>query len=226
MPKPQPITKAEFARRIGVHRSRISHYLSMGMPVRSDGKLDPVEAERWVRQNILPPWPTVGCHGVSSAAQLAQYPQPLASQPQPLATMIRQVVADDDELPALQDEVRRRRLPQLAILRLPLLLCPADFTQEALATRMHRRADVGLWNNEPLGSMAAAEDRAARRRDHHRHLRPAAHRRPRRDRLRAGHGQPWGRAGRSVGLQNRPSRSTCASARPWRALRRCFAGLR
>lgn len=67
-----------------------------------------------------------------------------AEVPQLLATMIRGAVEGDAELLDLLDEARRRRLPQLATLRLPPSLCPADFTEAALA-RIPERTPAPVW---------------------------------------------------------------------------------
>jgi hypothetical protein len=48
----QIISKAEFGRRIGVNRSRVSQLETDGLPVRSDGKIDFVKAKRWVDQHL------------------------------------------------------------------------------------------------------------------------------------------------------------------------------
>ena len=48
----EQISKAEFARMLGVSKPRISQYVSMGLPVLSDGTLDKALSERWVKSNI------------------------------------------------------------------------------------------------------------------------------------------------------------------------------
>lgn len=49
------ISKADFARELGVSRTRVTQFSKMGMPVRPDGKLVREKALAWVRSNILPP---------------------------------------------------------------------------------------------------------------------------------------------------------------------------
>ena len=55
--EPQITTKAGFSRLLGVSKPRVSQYVAMGLPVRADGRLNLDEALRWVRENIVPPWP-------------------------------------------------------------------------------------------------------------------------------------------------------------------------
>lgn len=48
------ITKSQPAQELGITRSAISKYCALGMPTRSDGRLDREVALRWVEGNILP----------------------------------------------------------------------------------------------------------------------------------------------------------------------------
>src|SRR5713226_4621265 len=48
------ITKAALAKTLRVSKARISQYLSRGMPVRPDGKIDREAAVKWAAKNILP----------------------------------------------------------------------------------------------------------------------------------------------------------------------------
>jgi len=48
------ITKAEFARRLGISRGRVSQLVHAGMPVRPDGKVDEAEARTWYDATIDP----------------------------------------------------------------------------------------------------------------------------------------------------------------------------
>jgi hypothetical protein len=48
------MTKAAFARHVGLTTGRISHLLKKGLPVRADGKLDPVKAKAWMAANLDP----------------------------------------------------------------------------------------------------------------------------------------------------------------------------
>lgn len=50
----EPITKAAYARRIGVVKSRVSQYVDDGAPQRSDGRVDPDEFDAWLAQNRDP----------------------------------------------------------------------------------------------------------------------------------------------------------------------------
>lgn len=47
----QIITKAAFARQLGVSKGRVSHLISAGLPVRSDGSIDLKTALEWVAAN-------------------------------------------------------------------------------------------------------------------------------------------------------------------------------
>lgn len=48
------ISKAEFGRRLGITRGRVSHLVKMGMPVRPDGKVDEAAARAWYDAHIDP----------------------------------------------------------------------------------------------------------------------------------------------------------------------------
>ncbi|SDE93187.1 hypothetical protein [Rhodospira trueperi] len=61
------ITKAEFARRLGVSRGRVSQLVQAGMPTREGGKLDEAEARAWYAANIDPSRRR-GCAVVSEGA--------------------------------------------------------------------------------------------------------------------------------------------------------------
>src|SRR5215210_7327193 len=47
------ISKAELAAELGISRARVSQYCKRGLPQRSDGKLDRVEALEWITENCL-----------------------------------------------------------------------------------------------------------------------------------------------------------------------------
>lgn len=46
------VTKAEFARILGVSRARVTQYTDMGMPMLSDGTLDLAACRVWVKSNV------------------------------------------------------------------------------------------------------------------------------------------------------------------------------
>jgi len=50
----EPISKAELARRLHLSRGRISQLLSVGLPVRPDGRINFRQAAQWYRENIYP----------------------------------------------------------------------------------------------------------------------------------------------------------------------------
>jgi hypothetical protein len=47
-----PLSKAAFARSCGFARSRLTKLTGEGLPVRPDGKIDPVAARRWMEKNL------------------------------------------------------------------------------------------------------------------------------------------------------------------------------
>ncbi len=49
------ITKANFAREIGVSKARVSQLVKLGLPVLPNGRLQRREARDWYRANITPP---------------------------------------------------------------------------------------------------------------------------------------------------------------------------
>ena len=46
------VTKAEFARILGISRARVTQYTDMGMPMLSDGTLDLAACRVWVKSNV------------------------------------------------------------------------------------------------------------------------------------------------------------------------------
>jgi hypothetical protein len=48
----ETVTKAAFARTLGVSRSRVTALVKRGLPVRSDGKIDLPTALKWVCENV------------------------------------------------------------------------------------------------------------------------------------------------------------------------------
>jgi phage terminase Nu1 subunit (DNA packaging protein) len=48
----ETVTKAAFARTLGVSRSRVTALVKRGLPVRSDGRIDLPAALAWVRENV------------------------------------------------------------------------------------------------------------------------------------------------------------------------------
>lgn len=46
------MTKTDFAWMMGVDRAQPTRWVQMGMPVLPDGRVDPVEAAEWVRENV------------------------------------------------------------------------------------------------------------------------------------------------------------------------------
>jgi phage terminase Nu1 subunit (DNA packaging protein) len=48
----ETVTKAAFARTLGVSRSRVTALAKRGLPIRSDGKIDLPAALKWVRENV------------------------------------------------------------------------------------------------------------------------------------------------------------------------------
>jgi phage terminase Nu1 subunit (DNA packaging protein) len=50
----ETVTKAAFARTLGVTRSRVTALVKRGLPIRSDGRIDLPAALAWVRENVEP----------------------------------------------------------------------------------------------------------------------------------------------------------------------------
>jgi hypothetical protein len=48
------LTKSELAEELTVTRGRVSQFISMGMPVRHDGRVDLEERCRWILDNLDP----------------------------------------------------------------------------------------------------------------------------------------------------------------------------
>lgn len=51
---PGPVSKSTFARMIGVTKGRVSQLITKGLPVRPDGRIDPVVGCEWVDRNLDP----------------------------------------------------------------------------------------------------------------------------------------------------------------------------
>jgi len=47
-----PVSKAEFARRHGLSRGRVTQLAKQGLPVRGDGKIDPSAGDAWLADNL------------------------------------------------------------------------------------------------------------------------------------------------------------------------------
>lgn len=52
MTQPLTITKAEFARRLGVNPSRVTQLIREGLPVEPDGKVNEAAARAWIDANL------------------------------------------------------------------------------------------------------------------------------------------------------------------------------
>jgi hypothetical protein len=46
------LLKSEFARHLGLSQGRISQYITQGMPLTWDGRVDTDKAEPWIRKNV------------------------------------------------------------------------------------------------------------------------------------------------------------------------------
>lgn len=54
MTEPAPITQAAFARQQGLAKSRVNQLVADGLPLRDDGRVDPVAAGAWIDANLDP----------------------------------------------------------------------------------------------------------------------------------------------------------------------------
>ena len=70
------ITKANFAREIGVSKARVSQLLKLGLPVLANGRLDREQALDWYRANITPPMIKLGRQNPTLAQMQASDPAP------------------------------------------------------------------------------------------------------------------------------------------------------
>ncbi len=61
------VSKAAFARHLGISPGRVSQYIKMGMPTRWDGCVNIADGERWVRTRV----------GVSARTTRTQTPAPV-----------------------------------------------------------------------------------------------------------------------------------------------------
>ncbi|MGJ0503980.1 MAG: hypothetical protein ACR65X_09600 [Methylocystis sp.] len=59
------VTKAGLAAELGITRGRVSQYVTRGLPVRNDGKLDREKSLAWIKRNVDP---TTSSKGFFAAA--------------------------------------------------------------------------------------------------------------------------------------------------------------
>jgi hypothetical protein len=64
------LTKAQFARALGISAPRLSVLISLGLPVRSDYRVDVEAACRWILCNVLPWGPDRPSPAYHSAADI------------------------------------------------------------------------------------------------------------------------------------------------------------
>jgi hypothetical protein len=50
------VRNSELADRLGISRPRVSQFVALGMPVRSDGRVDLESAAEWVLNNVIDQW--------------------------------------------------------------------------------------------------------------------------------------------------------------------------
>jgi hypothetical protein len=61
------VSKSQLAEHLQVTRSAVSNYVSLGLPVREDGKIDLEAALNWISANVVPHHYTKGAAAVPSA---------------------------------------------------------------------------------------------------------------------------------------------------------------
>ena len=74
------MTRAEFARYMGVHKSQVSRWCERGLPVQPDGSIAPEPGRTWVRRHIDPTRRATAQHWVSPSRR-DQPPEPDEGNP-------------------------------------------------------------------------------------------------------------------------------------------------
>ena len=64
------VRKSELADRLGISRPRVSHFISLGMPVRDDGRIELEQACEWVLDNVIDQWTDDASPAVRAAEQI------------------------------------------------------------------------------------------------------------------------------------------------------------
>jgi len=64
------VRKSELARRLGVSRPRVSQFVSLGLPVRDDGRVELERACEWVLDNVIDQWTDDASPAVRAAEQI------------------------------------------------------------------------------------------------------------------------------------------------------------
>ena len=104
----ESITKANFAREIGVSKARVSQLVKLGPPVLSDGRLDCQEALTWYQSNIRLTAKRVAANGAPGpTAKLSHVPAPSVSASSGLSAAQRYQAA------RAQNEENKARLSSL-----------------------------------------------------------------------------------------------------------------
>jgi hypothetical protein len=80
------MTRAEFARYMGVHRSQTTRWIAAGMPTNKDGSISPEPARTWVRKNVDPTRRALVHGGVTRSR--AQQPAPESPEDDPVGSVI------------------------------------------------------------------------------------------------------------------------------------------
>jgi hypothetical protein len=80
------MTRAEFAKYMGVHRSQATRWCAMGMPTNPDGSISPEPARTWVRKHIDPTRRALVHGGVTRSR--AQQPAPESPEDDPVGAVV------------------------------------------------------------------------------------------------------------------------------------------
>src|SRR3712207_2025683 len=108
------VSKAEFSRRMGVSKARVSQYCAEGMPTLPDGKLDFAAAQTWVMANVAD-WATY-----EPGRRLPGPPRPRSETRTEVRTGTRCAVRGTHPAPSLAEARRRRELAQAQLAEIEL----------------------------------------------------------------------------------------------------------
>lgn len=98
--EPKSLRKKSFAQLVGVSPGRISQYITAGMPVGDDGRIDVAAGKLWIKEHVSP---------TRSAAQSLQNDLPFAAQPDAAAEAVRLKKEQADHV-KLKNQMLRKEL--------------------------------------------------------------------------------------------------------------------
>jgi phage terminase Nu1 subunit (DNA packaging protein) len=99
---PKSLRKKAFAELVGLSPGRISQYITAGLPVDPDGRIDVAAGKLWIRENVSP---------TRSAAQSLQSDLPFAAQPDASAEAVRLKKEQADHAALKNQQLRAELVP-------------------------------------------------------------------------------------------------------------------